>query len=73
MSVYYNYNVKLENCQWLYIFVLNYNNVVYFVLEFNWKIQMDRDSRTFLFADHCVVAHAADERNLVPVPKYSIT
>ena len=71
--MYYNYNTELENCQWLYVFVLDNNDIVYFVLELDWKIQMDGYPRTFLFVNHCVVAYTADERNLVPVPKYSIT
>jgi len=73
VSVYYNYNTELENCQWFYVFVLNNNDVVYFILELDRQVQMNGYPGAFELVDYCVVAHTANEGNLVPIAEYSIT
>jgi hypothetical protein len=64
--------VKLKLFQFGDIFVFDYDDVVGAVSELDRQIKMDGYLRTIGFVDHCVIAHGANKRNLVPMAKHTV-
>ena len=64
--------VKSKLNQFLYISVLDYDDIVSLVSEPDGQIKMDGYLWSVGFVDHCVVAHGANKRNLVPMAKHTV-
>ena len=54
------------------ISVLDYDGVVDAVSEADGQIKMDGYLWPVGFVDHCVVAHSAHKRNIVPAAKHTV-
>ena len=52
--------------------MLDYDNVVSAISKLNGQVEMDGYLRTVGFVDHCVIAHSAHKRNLVPMAKHTV-
>jgi len=64
--------VKLKLNQFLYISVLDYDDVVCAISEPDGQIKMDGYLWSVGFVDHCVVANSAYKRNIVPMAKHTV-
>jgi hypothetical protein len=64
--------VKLKLNQFLDISVLDYDDVMGFVLELYGQVEMDGYLWTHDFVDHGVVAHSAYKWNFVPMAKHTV-
>jgi hypothetical protein len=64
--------VKLKLNQFLYISVLDYDDVVCAISEPDGQIKMDGYLWSVGFVDHCVIAHGAHKRYAIPMTKHTV-
>jgi hypothetical protein len=64
--------VKSKLDQFLYISVLDYDDVVYSISEPDGQIKMDGYLRTVGLVDHGVIAHCAYKGYAIPMAKHTV-
>jgi len=64
--------VKLKFNQFLDVSVLDYDAVVGPISETDGQVEMDGYLWTVGFVDHCVIAHSANKRYIIPMAKHTV-